>query len=62
MRIKELWVVSMKDFSKVLVTGRAGFVGGHLVDGLLAEGFEVCVLDDFSVGRMENVSHHEGVR
>ncbi len=40
-----------------LVTGGAGFIGSHLVDGLLALGHEVIVLDNFSTGRLGNLDH-----
>jgi UDP-glucose 4-epimerase len=39
----------------VVVTGGAGFIGGHLVEALIAAGARVRVLDDFSSGRRENV-------
>src|SRR5262245_48601717 len=40
---------------KVLVTGGAGFIGSHLCEGLLQEGYRVRVLDDLSVGKLENL-------
>jgi UDP-N-acetylglucosamine/UDP-N-acetyl-alpha-D-glucosaminouronate 4-epimerase len=41
----------------VLVTGGAGFIGSHLVDGLLERGAVVRVLDDLSTGKRENLAH-----
>jgi UDP-glucose 4-epimerase len=42
----------------VLVTGGAGFIGSHLVDRLVAEGYFVVVLDDLSTGRLDNINEH----
>ncbi len=40
---------------KVLVTGGAGFIGSHIVEAYLQEGYEVIVVDNLSTGRVENL-------
>jgi UDP-glucose 4-epimerase len=42
---------------KALITGGAGFIGSHLAELLLDDGWEVYALDDVSTGSLENISH-----
>jgi UDP-glucose 4-epimerase len=42
---------------RALVTGGAGFIGSHLCERLLGEGWDVYALDDLSTGAMRNVEH-----
>jgi UDP-glucose 4-epimerase len=41
-----------------VVTGGAGFIGSHMVDVLLEQGFSVRVIDNLVGGRVENLDHH----
>src|SRR2546430_1589388 len=41
---------------KALVTGGAGFIGSHLCESLLGQGWEVYALDDLSTGSIANVA------
>jgi len=43
-----------------VVTGGAGFLGSHLCDRLLAEGFKVVAIDNLVTGDTENISHLMG--
>lgn len=45
---------------KILVTGGAGFIGSHVVDRLVNEGYEIRVLDDLSTGNLDNVQSYLG--
>ena len=40
---------------RVLVTGGAGFIGSHVAEAYLADGWEVTVLDDLSRGKEHNI-------
>jgi len=41
---------------KILVTGGAGFIGSHIVDRLVDEGYKVFVIDNLSTGKKENLN------
>jgi UDP-glucose 4-epimerase len=41
---------------RCLVTGGSGFIGSHIVDGLLRRGLQVRVVDDFTTGNLHNVA------
>ena len=41
---------------KILVTGGAGFIGSHVADAFIEQGHEVVIVDNLSMGRMENVN------
>ncbi len=47
-----------KVLKNCLVTGGAGFIGSHLVERLLKEGYRVTVVDDLSEGKWENLPKH----
>jgi len=42
---------------RAVVTGGAGFLGSHLCDKLLAEGWDVLAVDNFITGAKGNLSH-----
>ncbi len=42
---------------RILVTGGAGFIGSHLTEDLVKNGFSVKIMDDFSTGSVNNIMH-----
>ncbi len=42
---------------KVVITGVAGFIGSHLADRFIAEGYYVIGIDNFITGKRENIEH-----
>ena len=45
---------------KALITGGSGFIGSHLAEELLRQGWEVQIIDDLSTGSIENIEHLKG--
>jgi dTDP-glucose 4,6-dehydratase len=42
---------------RAIVTGGAGFLGSHLCDALLGEGYAVAAVDNLLTGRLSNLDH-----
>lgn len=42
---------------RVLITGAAGFLGSHLCDRFLAEGYHVIAMDNLLTGSLDNIAH-----
>jgi dTDP-glucose 4,6-dehydratase len=47
----------MPDKKRVLITGGAGFLGSHLCDRFIAEGFHVIAMDNLITGDLRNIEH-----
>lgn len=45
---------------RAVVTGGAGFLGSHLTDRLLKEGWDVLIIDNLVTGSTDNIAHHSG--
>jgi UDP-glucose 4-epimerase len=50
----------MSEKPLILITGGAGFIGSHLVEALLSEGFRARVVDNLATGRLSNLAHLDG--
>ncbi len=47
----------MSNNKRILITGAAGFLGSHLCDRFLAEGYEVIGMDNLLTGNIKNIEH-----
>jgi len=45
---------------RAVITGGAGFLGSHLGDRLLAEGYQVVAVDNLVTGSLDNIAHQQG--
>ncbi|MCX7833639.1 MAG: SDR family oxidoreductase [Ignavibacteria bacterium] len=47
----------MSELKRVLITGGAGFIGSHLCDKLINEGYHVIAMDNLITGTLKNIEH-----
>jgi dTDP-glucose 4,6-dehydratase len=47
----------MTERKRVLITGAAGFLGSHLCDRFIRDGFHVIAMDNLITGRLKNIEH-----
>jgi dTDP-glucose 4,6-dehydratase len=47
----------MEKRKKVLITGAAGFLGSHLCDRFIKDGYHVIAMDNLITGRLKNIEH-----
>lgn len=47
----------MSERKRVLITGAAGFLGSHLCDRFIKEGYHVIAMDNLITGRLKNIEH-----
>jgi len=53
---------SVQTLRRVVITGGAGFLGSHLCDRFVAEGYEVVCIDNLLTGSVDNIAHLLGHR
>ena len=61
MQSRDLTGSIMPSYKRALVTGGAGFIGSHLTERLLADGWIVTVIDDLSEGKWANLPRHKNL-
>jgi dTDP-glucose 4,6-dehydratase len=47
----------MNEHKRVLITGAAGFLGSHLCDRFINDGYRVVAMDNLITGRLKNIEH-----
>ena len=47
----------MKTNKRILITGAAGFLGSHLCDRFINDGYKVVGMDNLITGRLKNIEH-----